>query len=147
MQEKNELISFDISPNDIAAMSPTVLAFIGDTVYDLFIRTNTITENRGDINKMHRIAVSMVNAHAQSVALHRIEQHLTEQEQSIFKRGRNAKSGVPKNADVLEYRAATGLECLIGYLYLNKEYRRLNEIMNLILINTKDEASKHDITD
>lgn len=115
------------------AYSPLILAYIGDAVYEVYVRNMLIAQGNTQMEKLHRKATSYVKASAQSEAFNRIENSLTEEETAIFKRGRNAKSGVPKNADVVAYRIATGLEALIGYIYLKGETERLDEIMNLIL--------------
>ena len=110
--------------------SPLALAYIGDTVYDLFIRTKVLGKGNRHVTVMHKEAVSFVKAHSQSVSAYAIEEHLTEDEQRILKWGRNAKSNTtPKNADVTEYRMATGFETLIGYLYLNNDTERLEFLL------------------
>jgi len=125
--------NFEIKNEQINALSPVALAFIGDSVYDLFVRTDIVSKNNLPISKLHRLSSSHVNSSAQSKSFFKIEDQLSEDELHIYKRGRNAKSMVPKNADVSEYRTATGLEALIGYIYLKKDEKRLIEIMNLIL--------------
>ncbi len=111
--------------------SPLALAYIGDGVYELFIRTKVLQLNPDmPAYKLHKATVEYVKAQAQSNAIGRIEELLTQTELSVYKRGRNAKSStVPKNQDVADYRRATGFEALIGYLYLNNEEDRLNELM------------------
>ncbi len=114
-------------------LAPLVLAYAGDAVYEVFVR-NKLIEIHPDmpVYKLHREATKYVRAHAQSNSILAIEEKLTPQEEAIYKRGRNAKSPtVPKNADVSEYRRATGLEALIGYLYLNGEEDRLAEVMEM----------------
>ena len=119
--EKNELIT----------MSPLVLAYLGDTVYESYIREHIIKNNINDkVNALHKQAVKYVNAKAQASVIHEIEPELTEEEARIYKRGRNQKSNTsPKNADIVDYRHATGFEALIGYLYLDKQIDRLEEIV------------------
>lgn len=110
--------------------SPLALAYIGDTVYDLFIRTKVLEKGNRHVTVMHKEAVGFVKAHSQSVSAYAIEEHLTEDEQRILKWGRNAKSNTtPKNADVTEYRMATGFETLIGYLYLSNDIQRLEFLL------------------
>ncbi|MBQ8391809.1 MAG: Mini-ribonuclease 3 [Clostridia bacterium] len=110
--------------------SPLALAYIGDTVYDLFIRTKVLEKGNRHVTVMHKEAVGFVKAHSQSVSAYAIEGHLTEDEQRILKWGRNAKSNTtPKNADVTEYRMATGFETLIGYLYLSNDIQRLEFLL------------------
>ncbi len=112
------------------AYSPLALAFIGDAVYETFIREKILLMANASANKLHRRAVSYVRAHAQSEASKALVPLLSEEEQDIFKRGRNAHSAtVPKNANVTEYRAATGFEALLGYLHLTGQAPRLTALM------------------
>lgn len=113
--------------------SPLVLAYIGDVVYELYIREMLVRQGNMPVDKLHKAATKFVNASAQSLCYKKIEDKLTESEINVFKRGRNAKSTVPKNADMTDYRTATGLEALVGYIYLTGEKERLDEIMSLIL--------------
>lgn len=111
-------------------MSPLVLAYIGDTVYDLFVRTMLVESTTLSAHGLHVRAANLVCAAAQSRAFLRIEKLLSDEEMSVFKRGRNAHMGtVPKNAEIIDYRRATGLEALIGYLYLLGRDERLSELM------------------
>ena len=111
--------------------NPLALAYIGDTVYDLFIRTKLLEKGNRLVTQLHKEAVGYVNAHSQSVGAHAVEEILTEEEMRVLKWGRNAKSNtVPKNADVIDYRMATGFETLIGFLYLEEKYDRLFLIMD-----------------
>ncbi len=110
--------------------SPLALAFIGDAVYEEFIRTKILLRANMSANKLHREAVKFVKASSQSHAVKALHPLLTQEEEEVFKRGRNAHSAsVPKNADVTEYRAATGFEALIGYLYLTANRERLTALM------------------
>lgn len=119
--------------------SPITLAYIGDTVYDLFVRTKILEKGERQINDIHKDAIETVSAKAQARSVHNIEEYLTEEEKGILKWGRNAKSGhVPKNADAVDYRWATGFEALIGYLYLDNRIERLEEILNLAYLNKED---------
>lgn len=112
-------------------LNPLQLAFVGDGVYEVFIRNYILNNNKElSTHKLHVEAIKYVKAHAQSEIIRRIESDLTEEEIYIYKRGRNTKSAtVPKNADLAEYRAATGFESLVGYLYLINEIDRLNTIL------------------
>jgi ribonuclease-3 family protein len=112
-------------------LNPLQLAFVGDGVYEVFIRNYILNKNKElSTHKLHVEAIKYVKAHAQSEIIRRIESDLTEEEIYIYKRGRNTKSAtVPKNADLAEYRAATGFEALVGYLYLINEIDRLNTIL------------------
>lgn len=112
------------------AYSPLALAFIGDAVYETFIREQILLRANTSANKLHRQAVSFVCAGGQSRAVKELLPLLTPEEEEVFKRGRNAHSAsVPKNANVTEYRAATGFEALLGYLHLTGQALRLNELM------------------
>ncbi|NLY43097.1 MAG: Mini-ribonuclease 3 [Clostridiaceae bacterium] len=114
--------------------SPLVLAYIGDAVYELYIRSMLVFKGNAPVHALHKKAVLLVKAKAQSDIIHKIEPMLTEEEYAVYKRGRNAKSStVPKNADVSEYRHATGFEALVGYLYLKGEMQRLQELFMLAL--------------
>lgn len=126
------LDEFSIRQSDVAQYSPLVLAYIGDTVYEVFIRTLVISEGNAPVNKLHRRSTEFVKAKAQSDIIHDIMALLTEEEQDVVRRGRNAKSGtIPKNADVTEYKYATGFESLLGYLYLKKDFSRLTEVLKM----------------
>lgn len=129
-----ELLKGKFSIAQVRMLSPLVLAFVGDAIYEVFVRT-IIVEKNSDMNvhKMHVEAISYVKAHAQSELMKNIICELNDEELAIYKRGRNAKSAtVPKNADVLDYRIATGFEALIGYLYLTEQNERLNYILEKV---------------
>lgn len=116
----------DCNPN---TLSPLMLAFIGDTVYDLFVRETLLSECPRPVKKLHPLAVEEVSASAQARKIRAIEGMLTEEETDVFKRGRNAHTGhIPKSADAITYHYATGLETLFGYLYLKGEIKRLREL-------------------
>ncbi|WP_309244140.1 Mini-ribonuclease 3 [Paenibacillus sp. GbtcB18] len=119
-------------------LNPLVLAYVGDAVYEMFIRQYVISMPSQRPNHLHRTATRYVSAKAQSKALQALLPLLTEEETDIVKRGRNAKSGsTAKNADVLEYRHSTAFESLIGYLYYKQAYERLNYIMEASLAPEK----------
>lgn len=133
-----------VSPSQ---MSPLVLAYIGDTVYDLFVRTMLVESTTLSAHGLHMRAAKLVCAAAQSRAFLRIEQFLSEEEMSVFKRGRNAHMGtVPKNAEIIDYRRATGLEALIGYLYLLGRDERLSELMRAAFGNGDNEPEQANST-
>ena len=112
--------------------SPLTLAFVGDAAYELYVRSRLMQLGSINTNKLHKAAIHYVKASAQAKSMHKIVDVLDENELAVYKRGRNAKSAtVPKNADVSEYRSATGFEALVGYLYLKNEPQRLYEIMKL----------------
>ncbi len=107
-------------------LAPLQLAYIGDTVWDLLIRSRLLYAGK-NLRHMHQSAVASVNAHAQALALEQLGPQLTEDEKDIVRRGRNAHAHhpCPRNQDAQDYRAATGLEALIGYLYLTGQEDRL----------------------
>jgi ribonuclease-3 family protein len=106
------------------------LAFIGDSIFDLIIRTAVVESGNAPVNKLHKRASSLVQASAQAELYHFLKDQLSEEETAIYKRGRNAKSFTSaKNAGVVEYRTATGLEALVGYLYLTDQMDRLLELI------------------
>ena len=111
-----------IIPNEV---SPLALAYIGDAIYEIFVRTMVLSKGNAPVNKLHKQSREYVNAKAQSNMYHVIEEHLTEQEKAIFRRGRNAKSFTnPKIMDLSDYRYATGLEALFGFLYISGDMER-----------------------
>jgi ribonuclease-3 family protein len=123
----------NLSTSDIRMYNPLVLAYIGDSVYDTFIRTMLVSGGSIQVNKLHKRAIKFVQAKAQAEITEELHDILTEEEQDIVRRGRNTKSGsVPKNADINDYRYATGFEALVGYLYLIGNTKRLIEIFELI---------------
>ena len=121
--------------------SPLVLAYIGDAVYEVYTRERILSENPDmPAHKLHKENIKYVKAHAQSRSVLAVEKMLTEEEAAVFKRGRNAKSGTsPKNAEILEYRRATGLETLFGYLHLKGEKERLFELMKTAFENAEND--------
>ena len=113
-------------------LSPSVLAFVGDAVYGLYVRTYLAEVNRPS-GELHKLSVKLVNATAQSQAFKMIEPILTEKELSVFKRGRNFRTGnTPKNSTGGEYHTATGLETLFGFLYISEQNQRAEELFNII---------------
>jgi ribonuclease-3 family protein len=112
-------------------LSPIVLAYIGDAVFDVYVRQRLIASASRKPHELHRAATSYVSAAAQARLYRRMEPELTPEEADIARRGRNAKSGQPpRNADPGEYRHATGLECLVGYLYYRGERERLERLID-----------------
>jgi len=110
-----------------------VLAYIGDAVYELLIRQYLIGMGVTRLNQLHERATGYVRADSQAAAMRVIKDQLSEAEAAVARRGRNAKSGHPRRGtDVNDYRYSTGMEALIGFLYLRGEYDRLKEIMNMI---------------
>lgn len=118
---------------DPRQISPLVLAYVGDTVYDLFVRTSLVTSSDLAVRGLHTRASAQVCAAAQARAYRGIASLLSEEEQDVYRRGRNAHMGtVPKHAAITDYRAATGLEALMGYLYLMGRDERLAELMRAV---------------
>lgn len=125
------LLPDSCNPRDL---SPLTLAFIGDAVFEVFVRERLVCEANRPVNALHRLTVSRVKAAGQKAAMDRLLPFLTEEELSIFKRGRNAKSNsTPKNASEGDYHWATGFECLWGYLYLNGSADRLRTLFTIIM--------------
>ena len=119
------------SEDDAKRLNPLVLAYVGDSVFDLFVRTSLL--GCGKAGKLHILSAGKVCAKAQAEVIKRLLPELSEAEHEIFMRGRNAKSTtVPKNADVADYHMATGFEALVGYLYLTGSDDRLKEIMSAV---------------
>ncbi|MBO6061010.1 MAG: ribonuclease III [Clostridia bacterium] len=115
---------------DPTLLSPLVLAYVGDTVFDLYVRTGLVFSTDLIAHGLHMAAAKRVCASAQAAAYKKVSDMLTEEETAVFKRGRNAHIGtVPKNAAIGDYRAATGLEAVVGWLYLRGDDARLNELM------------------
>lgn len=116
------------------AYSPLALAYLGDAVYELYVRTYLCHKN-APVHTLHKEATAYVKAEAQSKLMEVLEPLLTEEETAVYKRGRNAKSStVPKNADVLDYRRATGFEALLGYLYVSRQTERLETLIRRVLL-------------
>lgn len=130
-----DLLKGRFTKEEALFLNPLVLAFVGDAIYEVFVRAYIVNNNRDmHVHKLHVKAVAYVKAHAQSEFLKAFMEELTEEEMSIYKRGRNAKSGtVPKNADLREYRTATGFEALFGFLYLTEQQERLNYFLKRIV--------------
>ena len=116
----------NINPSELP---PLVLAYIGDAYYHLFIREKLLFFNQSNVELLHTFAARLVSATWQAGVYHHLAPQLTEEEQEIFRRGRNAKSHVPKSATVADYRISTGLETLMGTLYLSGQHRRLQELV------------------
>lgn len=129
-----QLLKGRFTEEEAKFLNPLVLALIGDAVYEVFIRTYIVSENKTmNVHKIHIKTVAHVKAKAQSKYMKHIIEYLNEDEMAIFKRGRNTKSNVPKNADIGEYRWATGFEALIGYLYILNKEERLDYLLNEII--------------
>ncbi len=123
--------ALDLGEIDVRSYSPLVLAYIGDAVYELLIRTRVISRGSMQVNKMHRKSAGLVKAATQANLIRALMEELTEEELAVYRRGRNAKSGsMAKHATMADYRTATGFEALVGYLYLMSRHRRLLELIH-----------------
>ena len=121
---------FSLPQVDIQTYSPLTLAYIGDAAYELVVRTFLVDQGNSRPDKLHRRASSMVKAAAQAAMAEALKDSLTEEELSVYRRGRNAKSPtMAKNASMSDYRKATGFEALMGYLYLKGEQKRLIDLV------------------
>lgn len=124
----------EMSDADINRISMLGLAHIGDSVYEILVRTMLCEQGHKAVNDLHKRTVSYVKAPAQAEAAAKILDTLTDEERAVFKRGRNAKvNSVPKSADIAQYHAATGLEALFGWLYLHGRRERINELFAVII--------------
>lgn len=117
---------FDLKEVDMRTYSPLVLAYIGDAVFDLVIRTVVVGRGNTNVNKLHRRTSHIVKAQTQAMMIEKLLPHLTDEESDIYRRGRNAHSPtMAKNATMSDYRKATGFEALVGYLYLTDQFDRI----------------------
>ena len=127
------IISDKKSEDKAKQYSPLTLAYLGDAVYELYVREKIVSDANMPKNKLHNIAVQKVKAGFQAHIADKIEPQLSEKELEIFKRGRNATTTkVPKGSNRAEYHKATGLETLIGYLYISGNDKRISEIMECV---------------
>lgn len=132
--ELKELMNISRQEKEIQLMSPLIWAYVGDCIYELYIRTYLVNNTNLKPHNLHIETIKYVKASAQAEILKKIEQYLTEEEQDIVRRTRNTQNHhLPKNASVHEYMYATALEGLIGYLYLNKKEDRLKELLDKIV--------------
>lgn len=116
---------------DIREYNIKTLAYMGDAVYELYVREHIVRNSRELASKLHKKTIKYVSAKAQEYIINNIYECLTEEEKEIYKRGRNASANtVPKNTDVVTYKKATGFESIIGYLYFTGQNRRLKDIIN-----------------
>jgi len=123
---------FPVKKQDIRMYSPLALAYIGDAVYDLIIRTMAVERANRPANELHRLTVRYVSANAQSRIVQALADSLTEEEQAVFRRGRNAKPHTKaKNASMDDYMKATGFEAVLGYLYLTDNMDRVLELVKM----------------
>ena len=123
---------FHLEEQDLRSYSPLTLAYIGDGVYELIIRTILVKKGNCPVNRLHKKASSLVKAGAQSAIREVIEEKLTPEELSVYRRGRNAHSPtMAKHATMADYRRATGFEALMGYLYLKEDYTRMLTLVRM----------------
>jgi len=121
---------FHLPDVDIKSYSPLALAYIGDSIFDLIIRTIVVGKGNTKASQLHKRTSQVVKASAQSQMVEKLLPLMTQEEETIYKRGRNAKSPtMAKNATMAEYRRATGLEALMGFLYLNNQFERIVELI------------------
>jgi ribonuclease-3 family protein len=122
-----------LDDNKIRELSPIALAYIGDTVFDLYVRAYLVKNNMGKIEALHKLASGVVNARAQAQAAQLLQPLLTPRELEIFQLGKNAKSTPPKNAGYEDYSLATAAEAVIGYLHLTGQAARTDELFAVII--------------
>ena len=122
----------ELSEEEIKSLSPLILAHIGDAYFHLYVRTRLLKVTH-NIKKLHELSAKIVSAVAQAEAYKKIESNLTDEEKNFFRRGRNAKSHSQRSSTVAEYHASTGFETLLGELFLQKNFSRLNEICEMAL--------------
>ena len=133
----NDRFRPDMDAKDINKISMLGLAHVGDAVYELLVRTELCRRGHTQVNELHRLTVAEVNAPAQAKAAAKLMPKLSSDELAVYKRGRNAKvNSVPQKADIGEYHAATGLEALFGWLYLQGETERIGELFSAITEET-----------
>lgn len=141
-QRMSAVLGYPVTdPRQIPALN---LAYVGDTVYDLYVRAYLIHTHPETVHSLHLLSAQMVCAQGQARAFFALEPQLTEEELAIYRRGRNAHSGtVPKNANVADYRVATGLETLLGHLWVLGREERVDELM-AVAMQVNEEAGKED---
>ena len=128
-----EFLKIDRPKGEVELMSPLTWAYIGDAVYELYIRNKLINETNLKPHKLHIEAIKYVKAKSQAEKLNEIYESLIDEEKDIVRRGRNTQNHhLPKNSNVQEYMYATAFEALIGYLYLTKQHTRLKEILDKV---------------
>ncbi|MBQ9956277.1 MAG: ribonuclease III [Ruminococcus sp.] len=129
-----------LSEREANSYSPLTLAFLGDSVYDTLVREHLLYKANMPVSKLHSMKVKLVCAEFQSQAFDTLAEKLTERELSVLKRGRNATGNtVPKHADTVQYRRATAIEALFGYLKLTGKNERIEELFELIIETASEE--------
>lgn len=126
--------TFAIADVDIRTYSPLTLAYIGDGIFDVVIRSIVVGRGNTPVNQLHHKTSHIVKAHSQAMMAEVLLDEMTDTEKDIYRRGRNAKSHtMAKNATVMDYRSASGFEALMGYLYLTDEMDRILELISIAL--------------
>lgn len=129
-----EFIKRNKDLSDVNMLSPLVWAYVGDSVYEMFVRTSLVNKSNAKPHKLHIESIKYVKAKAQAQTLEKIYDKLTEKEKEIVRRGRNTENHhVAKNANIADYSHSTAFEALIGYLYLSRQDERLEEILNMCI--------------
>ena len=130
---------FQMKEVDVHSYSPLTLAYIGDSIYDLIIKSLVINQGNRQVNKLHKETSMYVQASTQSLMMRAMQEELTEEEHAVYKRGRYGISVSPaKNQSITDYRRATGFEALLGYLYLKKEWKRMLDLVKIGLDSLKE---------
>ena len=133
---------FHLEDRDLRTYSPLTLAYIGDGIYDLVIRSLVVAKGNTRASELHKRTSQIVKAHTQAEMMEVLLPILTEEEAAVYKRGRNAKSfTMAKNATMSDYRKATGFEALMGYLYLKKDWKRLLDLVKIGLCSVSDRST------
>ncbi len=127
----SEIKGKQLLPTQYSALT---LAYLGDCVYEMYVRSHLVRDANHKVSDLHKSATRYVRASAQAEFYHRIKEYLTEEEVSAFHRGRNAKSHPTKSADVMDYKLATGVEALLGHLYVKGDNARISELMSYLFI-------------
>ncbi len=124
--------TFGLEPVDLKTYSPLTLAYIGDAAYELVIRSLVVEQGNAPVNKLHKRSSRLVKAQTQAEAAVKLMDVFTEEEMAVYKRGRNARSHtMAKNAEMTDYRMATGFEAVMGYLHLKQDYERMVTLIQL----------------
>lgn len=133
---------FQMHEVDVQTYSPLTLAYIGDCIFDLIIKNLVVRQGNKQVQKLHKETSQFVQAQTQSRMMRKMQEHLTEEEHGVYRRGRNSKTVTPaKNQTITDYRRATGFEALLGYLYLKQDYKRLLDLVKIGL-DSLDEGEK-----
>ena len=124
--------TFGLEPVDLKTYSPLTLAYIGDAAYELVIRSLVVEQGNAPVNKLHKRSSRLVKAQTQAEAAVKLMDVFTEEDMAVYKRGRNARSHtMAKNAEMTDYRMATGFEAVMGYLHLKQDYERMVTLIQL----------------